>query len=120
MTSDAILYAGSVVITLWGVAHVVPTAAIVSGFGAISQGNKRLITMEWIAEGLTLCFIGALVFTTTAATDSRAAVWVSAAMLLVMAALTALTGARTSILPVKVYPFVKTGVAVLFILGAAL
>jgi hypothetical protein len=44
----------------------------------------------------------------------------SAGMLIVMAIWTALTGARTPIIPIKICPFVKTIVAILFILGSVL
>ena len=81
--------------------------------------------MESIAEGITLCFIGVLVLLVTAlaGSQSQAAYIVylaCATMLVVMAILTALTGARTSILPYKICPVVKTVVAMLFILGAVL
>jgi hypothetical protein len=48
MISDILLYIGSAIITLWGVAHTIPTKSVVSGFGSISQDNKQIITMEWI------------------------------------------------------------------------
>ena len=123
--SDALLYAGSIIITLWGIAHIVPTNNVVSGFGTISEDNKRIITMEWVAEGLTLCFIGLLVLFVTILGDSQndASLIVyraSAGMLIVMAAWTALTGAKTPIVPIKICPFVKTIVAILFILGSVL
>ena len=81
--------------------------------------------MEWIAEGMTLCFIGLLVFTAVIKTgaDSQTSIFVgraSALMLLAMAVLSAFTGARTSILPMRLCPVVKTVVAVLFILGSVL
>jgi len=125
MISDVLLYVGAGVITLWGIAHIVPTKSVVSGFGPISQDNKRIITMEWIAEGLTLCFIGLLVLFVTIWGEARnqASVIVyltSAAMLVIMAALTSVTGARTSIVPIKICPFVKVAVAILFFLGAVL
>jgi hypothetical protein len=41
-------------------------------------------------------------------------------MLIVMAILTGFTGARTSIVPIKICPFVKTVVAILFFLGTYL
>jgi hypothetical protein len=41
-------------------------------------------------------------------------------MLVVMAVLTALTGARTKIIPIKICPFVKLAVAVMFVLGSVL
>lgn len=125
MIGDILLYAGSALITAWGIAHIVPTKSVVNGFGAISQENKRIITMEWIAEGLTLCLIGLLVLFVTIFKESRNQVsnivyWASAAMLLVMAVLTSLTGARTSIVPIKICPAVKIAVAILFVLGSLL
>ena len=125
MISDVLLYIGSIVITLWGIAHLVPTKAIVRGFGEISEDNKRIITMESIAEGLTLCFIGVLVLlvTSLAGSQSQTAFIVylaCAVMLLVMAILTAMTGARTSIVPMKICPVVKTAVAILLFLGSIL
>ena len=125
MIGDVILYVGSALITVWGIAHIVPTKSVVNGFGAISQENKRIITMEWIAEGLTLCFIGLLVLFVTIFKESQNQVsnivyWASAAMLLVMAVLTSLTGARTSIVPIKICPAVKIVVAILFVLGSIL
>jgi hypothetical protein len=125
MIGDILLYIGSAVITLWGIAHIVPTKSVVSGFGPISQDNKRIITMEWIAEGLTLCFIGLLVLLVTIWGEGRnqtsAIVYMtSAVMLVIMAALTSVTGARTSIVPIKICPFVKVAAAILFFLGAVL
>ena len=123
MMNEVLLYIGSAVITLWGISHIVPTKAVVDGFGSISQDNRRIITMEWIAEGLTLCFIGVLVFLVTILTDSRsqAAIIVyraSTVMLVVMAGLTLFTGARTKVIAIKICPFVKTAVAILFLLGS--
>ena len=121
--SDILLYAGSIVILLWGIAHIIPTKNIVNGFGPISEDNKKIITMESIAEGITLCFIGILVLlvTSLAGSQSQAAhiVYLACAvMLFIMAILTTMTGARTSILPYKICPAVKTIVAILFLLGS--
>ena len=123
MLNDILLYIGSAILIVWGIAHIIPTKSVVNGFGAISEDNKRIITMEWVAEGLTLCFIGLLVLFVTILGDSPndASLIVyraSAAMLIAMAAWTALTGARTPIIPIKLCPFVKTIVAVLFIVGS--
>jgi hypothetical protein len=123
--NDILLYIGSAVLIMWGIAHIVPTKNVVNGFGTISEDNKRIITMEWVAEGLALCFIGLLVLFVAILGDSPNDVSLivyraSAAMLIAMAGWTALTGARTSIVPIKICPFVKTIVAVLFILGSVL
>ena len=125
MTNEVLLYTGSAVSIVWGVAHLAPTKPVVKGFGDISTENKRIITMEWLAEGFTLIFIGLLVALITALYDHSNAVSifvyrVSAGMLVLMAALTALTGARTKIIPIRICPFIKISVAVLFILGSVL
>jgi hypothetical protein len=125
MVGTIMLVVGSIVITLWGVAHIAPTKPIVKGFGKISDENKLIITMEWVAEGLTLCFIGLLVLliTIVGGAANTAAIIVyraSAAMLIVMAGWTLLTGARTSIVPIKMCPFIKAAVALLFFLGSVL
>ena len=52
--SNTLLYAGSIVITLWGISHTISTKSVVEGFGSISEEDKLIITMEWAAEGLTL------------------------------------------------------------------
>jgi hypothetical protein len=125
VATDILVYLGGAVITLWGIAHIAPTKSVVAGFGAISEDNRRIITMEWAAEGLTLSFIGLLVLLVTAVDGSQnsaslSVYRVSAAMLLVMAGWTLLTGARTSILPIKICPVVKTTAAVLFLVGSVL
>jgi len=125
MVNNILLYIGSAIIVIWGIAHIVPTKSVVNGFGSISQDNRRIITMEWIAEGLTLCFIGLLVLFITLTAGSQNPVSLNvyracALMLVVMAVLTGVTGARTSIVPIKICPFVKLAVAILFVLGSVL
>jgi hypothetical protein len=125
MKSKTLLYIGSIVIILWGASHIVPTKSVVEGFGAITEENRLIITMEWVAEGLTLCFVGILVLYVTLQAGSVNSVSIivyraSALMLLVMAGWTGLTGARTSIIPIKICPIVKTLVAISFILGSLL
>ena len=125
MASDVLVYLGATIITAWGIAHIAPTRSVVAGFGTISDDNRRIILMEWAAEGLALAFIGMLVLLVTAihgADDgvSRSVYRISAGMLLLMAAWTALTGARTSILPMKICPVVKTAVAALFLVASTL
>jgi lysylphosphatidylglycerol synthetase-like protein (DUF2156 family) len=120
--NDALIYSGAGIILLWGIAHLVPTKTIVKGFGAISNDNKKILTMEIISEGLTLIFLGVLPILITALNScSRGVVYYSCAgMLLVMAVVTLLTGARTPTIWYKICPVVKTLAAVLYILGAVL
>lgn len=123
MLNSILLYAGSIIITIWGIAHIIPTKAVVTGFGKLSGDNAKIITMEWIAEGLTLVFIGLLTLGVTVLVGSNnpGALVVyrgCAMMLLVMAGLSLLTGARTKIIPIKICPLVKTVVAILFLVGS--
>ena len=123
--NETLLYIGSIVIILWGIAHIIPTKAIVSGFGEISEDNQKVLTMELIAEGLTLIFLGVLPLSVTLLVgiqDRTAGIvyLACAVMLLVMAVLTAMTGARTSTIWYKLCLAIKTVVAVLFILSSIL
>ena len=123
--NETLLYIGSIVIILWGIAHIIPTKAIVNGFGEISEDNRKVLTMELIAEGLTLIFLGVLplLVTLSVGVQDRTAgiVYLACAvMLLVMAVLTAVTGGRTPTIWYKLCPVIKTVVAVLFILGTIL
>jgi hypothetical protein len=123
--NEILIYIGSAIIILWGIAHLIPTQNIVKGFGEISSDNKKIITMETIAEGLTLLFLGVLPILVTVLTDPQSAaaaiVYLACAvMLLVMALLTLFTGARTPTIWYKICPAVKTAVAILFLLGGVL
>ena len=125
MINEILLYIGSGFIFIWGIAHLIPTNAIVRGFGDISEDNKKILAMESIAEGITLCFLGVLVLLVTLVggvddITSKMVIWTTSAMLLIMAVLTLLTGARTSLIPYKICPVVKTLVAILFVSGILL
>lgn len=125
MLRNLLIYAGSIIIVLWGIAHILPTKSVVKGFGPISKENKRIITMEWISEGLSLCFIGILVLIIVIIAGSGNSVSIivyriSAITLFIMALLTAFTGARTSVIVIRFCPVVKIAVAVMLYLGTML
>jgi hypothetical protein len=114
--SALLAYIGAAIVALWGVAHVMPTRRIVESFGTISTDSRRILTMEWIAEGVTHISIGVLAAAATAVLGSGDAgahlvYRALAVVLIVLAGLTALTGARTPVLWFKVCPFLLTGVA---------
>ena len=116
MLNIILLYVGSGVIVLWGIAHLVPTRSIVRGFEVISVDNRFIVMMEWIVEGLTLIFIGLLIFFLTliaghGTTGARVVYRLSFFMLVTLSILSFFTGARTSIIPMKICPFVKLLVA---------
>src|SRR3974377_1200308 len=97
--NEILLYLGGALTIAWGTAHLYPTQKIVRGFGDISHDNQLVLTMEWLAEGFLLIFTGLLVVLMAAryGADNEAAQTVfalSAAMLLVWAAVSAVTGGR--------------------------
>jgi len=125
MTADILLYIGAIVTAGWGIAHLIATRAAVRDFGDISEDHRRVLTMEWIMEGLTLAFIGLLVALVTLITGSQApgatiVYQTSGFMLVAMALVSVKTGARTSILPMRLCPIFFTTVACLFFLGSIL
>ena len=125
MVLAVLVYIGSIMVVLWGTGHIFPTKNIVKGFGTLSDDNKKIITMEWIAEGMALIFLGLLpLFTVIFSDGSEIAFYISilgsAVMLIAMAILSSFTGARTTVLPMKMCPFIKTLGALLMILGAVI
>jgi hypothetical protein len=99
--SESLAYAAAGIVFLWGVSHIIPTRSVVAGFGGISEDNRHIITMEWVAEGLSFLFVAALIVAVTwsGATPEAAedlVYWVSAGFLMTIGAWTAMTGAKTS------------------------
>ena len=120
--AEVLLLIGAALTALWGVAHLFPTRSVVEGFGEITLDNRRIITMEWIVEGISLIFIGLLVGAVTL-TDSASPVagvvyYSSAAALIVLAFVSLATGFKVSFLPYKLCPFIFGLSALLIILGA--
>lgn len=125
MIDSILLIFGAAIVALWGISHLFPTKGVVRGFGDISLDNKRIITMEWVVEGINLAFLGFLVIlvTVVAGADNEVSLlvyWSSAGLLVVMAVWHSLTGARTKAVPMKLCPFIFGTSAVLFVLGSLL
>lgn len=125
MIDSILLFIGAAIVALWGISHLFPTKGVVRGFGDISLDNKRIITMEWVVEGINLAFLGFLItlITIVAGADndvSKLVYWSSAGLLVVMAVWHSLTGARTKAIPMKLCPFIFGTSAVLFVLGSLL
>jgi hypothetical protein len=119
---DALLYVASALTGLWGVAHLFATRGVVAGFGELSANNRRIITMEWIVEGVALVSLAALVVAVTAVDTSAAAASaayaVAIATLAVLAGVSVFTGFRIAFLPFRLCPFIFTLSAILIALGA--
>ncbi|NPE07856.1 MAG: hypothetical protein GNW80_06215 [Asgard group archaeon] len=125
MINEVLIYIGSAIIIVWGIAHEIATKSVVKGFGEISEDNKKIITLEWIAEGIALCFIGVLAIFVTAFGDystltNQLVYWISSATMFGLGILTLLTGARTKEIPFKICPAVLAVVITLFMLGSLL
>jgi len=105
---DALLYVASVVTGLWGIAHLFATRGVVAGFGELTADNHRIITMEWIVEGVALISTAAFVAAATAidsqATVSSAVYAVAMTTLLALALVSLFTGFRVTFLPFWLWP----------------
>lgn len=121
MVNQVLLYAGSALVLLWGIAHLFPTRSVVRDFGDISLDNKRIISMEWIIEGVSLIFTGAVVVTVTfidrTATVSKAIYWLCFIVLNVLSVVSLMTGFKIRFLPFKLCPVIFTTASVLILLG---
>jgi len=113
-------YLAGAIVALWGVAHAVPTRKVLAGFAPITADNRRIVAQEWLAEAFTMWGIAAMVIVVTAAggTDTGARVWVyriAAGLLIALATLTALTGARTPVVWFKICPVLLASSAILLL-----
>lgn len=121
MLNEIFLYAASVLTALWGIAHLLPTKSVVREFGELSPDNERIITMEWILEGVALIFIGVLVAAVTVvdatSTVARSVYVISATGLLVFAMVSFFTGFKVKFLPFRLCPFIFTASSALILLG---
>ena len=124
MTKEILIYIGGGLTALWGITHLIFTKGVVDGFGEINQDNKRIITMEWIVEGVTLIFIGVLVSSVTMVTSSmngaRVVYLTSGITLIVLALVSVFTGFRVNFVPFKLCPLIFTLSAVLIFIGGYL
>ncbi len=122
MINLLLLYLGAILTILWGVAHLFPTKSVVKDFGGISFDNKMIITMEWIVEGVSLIFIGAVVAVVTyldpSSVVSRAVYWVCFVALNTLSLVSLFTGFKVNFLPFKLCPVIFTASSILILLGS--
>jgi hypothetical protein len=124
MTGQILIFIGAAITIIWGVAHLFPTKSVIKGFGDISTDNKNIIAMEWIVEGVSLIFIGAIVlgvYFIDAVSDTAAFIFISSSgILIVLALISLLTGFKVNFLPFKLCPVLFTISAILILAGFAL
>ena len=122
MDGSLLVYIGSFLPVVWGLAHLFPTGNVVRGFGGISIDNKRIITMEWIIEGVTLVFVGTVTALATYV-DRHSAVsmtvyWATFSLLNVLSLISLFTGFRVSFIAFRLCPVIFTGSSLLVVVGA--
>lgn len=120
--NEALLYFASALVAGWGVAHLAATRGVVAGFGEPTADNRRIITMEWIVEGVAFIAVAAFITAATAvdrnAAVSSAVYAVAVASLVSLAMVSLFTGFRIAFLPFRLCPFVLGSAAVLVAGGA--
>ncbi len=119
-------YIAGAVVAGWGVAHAVPTRQVLAGFEPVTTDNRWIIAQEWLAEAFTMWGLAAVVIVATATArgpDSGLLAWiyrVTAGLLIALATLTALTGARTPVVWFKICPVLLAGSAALLLVASIL
>ena len=86
----------------------------------LSVDNRRVLVMEWVAEGFTHIFVGLLVILITAlegpfAAGSAVVYRAAAAFLALLVVWTAVTGARTPVIWYRICLVVLTAAAALLV-----
>ena len=121
MIQLVLLYVGAALTSFWGMAHLFPTKSVVEGFGEITLDNRRIITMEWIVEGVSLIFMGLLVAAVTfidpLSAVSKVVYGLSITGLVAFAIVSVFTGYKVNFIPFKLCPFIFIGSAALIFIG---
>jgi hypothetical protein len=112
--SEVLTYVAAGLVGLWGVAHAIPTRQVLAGFEPITIDNRRVVLQEWLAEAFTMWGLAAAVVAATVAGGTGS----TAALLVALAVLTGLTGARTPVVWYKICPVLLTSSAVLLIVAS--
>ena len=122
--ATALAYLAAAIVALWGLAHAIPTRQVLLGFRPITEDNRRVVLQEWLAEAFTMWGLAALVITVTVVGGANStAHWVyriAAGILVAIAVLTSLTGARTPVVWFKICPVLQVASAALLVAASLL
>jgi hypothetical protein len=120
--AEVLAYLAAGMTGLWGVAHAIPTRQVIAGLGPMNLDNRRVVLQEWLAEAFTMWGLAVLILVVTVVGGGPAIVgWVyrvAAGLLLSLAVLTALTGARTPVIWFKICPVLLTTSATLLLVAS--
>jgi hypothetical protein len=117
---EAWIYTAATLLALWGAAHLVNTPRVIPSLHPSTVDDRRVITMEWINEGLTLVFLAGIAITVTLLGDSnvtRSVLWGTVIMLNVMSAASLATGFRVKFIAYRLCPVIFTGSSLLIVAG---
>ena len=121
MLNKIFLIIGAALPVVWGIAHLFPTTSVVKGFGDISLDNKRIITMEWILEGVALIFVGLILAAVTYVDYTNAIsnliYTISFLFLNILSVVSIMTGFKINFIPFKLCPIIFTGSSIMILLG---
>ena len=119
---QVLAYVAAALVAGWGIAHAIPTTRVVAWFGPTTVDIRRVFTQEWLAESFTMWGMAALVVAVTMAgphTQVTGIVYrVVAGLLVALAILTALAGARTQKVWFKVCPVLLASSAALLLVAS--
>ncbi len=120
--SSLAIYIAAALVGLWGVAHLVATPWTIPTLGELDADARRVVTMEWLAEGTCLVSLSAFVAVVTALDRSSAVASgvyaVATITLLAMTVSSLLTGARVNHIAYRLCPAIFSLSAALIALGA--
>jgi hypothetical protein len=95
---------------------------VASGFEPITGDNRRIIIQEWLVESIAMWSVAATIIAVTAigsdASIASTVYLVMACVLVAIAIVTALTGARTAVVWFKICPALMTTAAILLIVAS--
>ena len=121
MINKIFLFVAAFFLLAWGIAHLFPTNSIVEGFGGISIDNQRIITMEWIIEGVALIFLAVIIASVTyidyTSIISKTIYLIAALMLITLTVVSFFTGFKINFLPFRLCPVIFIASSVLILLG---
>jgi hypothetical protein len=122
---EVLAYGAAALVALWGTAHAIPTRSVVAGFEPTTADNRRVILQEWVAEAFTMWATAAMVVVATVLGGAQNAVTeslylVAAALLIALAVLTGLTGARTPVVWFKICPVLLISAAAMLVAASLL
>lgn len=124
VSAEFLLYAGSFLIILWGIAHLSPSKSMLKVIREISGDNNKIVLMEWVVEGFSLILIGLLVIIVTYVTGaekvgSRIIFLSSGTMLLILTLWSLSKISKKSTNTMKACLVIKSAVAFMYIYSLA-